>query len=67
MAIEIVDLASYKMVIFHSFLYVYQAGYFYPLCLPYKFLVDIRLKVQISPWFLDSNLDYCSKGVMIQD
>jgi len=26
MAIEIVDLPSYKMVIFHSFLYVYQAG-----------------------------------------
>jgi hypothetical protein len=24
MAIEIVDLPSYKMVIFHSFLYVYQ-------------------------------------------
>jgi len=27
MAIEVVDFPSYKMVIFHSFLYVYQAGY----------------------------------------
>ena len=27
MAIEIVDLPSYKIVIFHRFLYVYQAGY----------------------------------------
>ena len=28
---EIVDLPSYKMVIFHSFLYVYQRVHLYPI------------------------------------